>query len=63
MCGHEARDVGVDRQDGVRRISPEDGRTAEVTEDPAQWSEGPKAGNNISTDLVLPSGKPRCTSY
>ena len=35
---------------------------AEATEDPTQWSEGPKARNNISTDLVLSPGKPRCTS-
>ena len=37
--------------------------SAKATEDPAQWSEGPKAENNISTNLVLPSGKPQCTSY
>ena len=36
---------------------------AEATEDPAQWSEGPKAENNISTNLVLPSGKSWCMSY
>ena len=30
---------------------------------PGPRSEGPKAENNINTNLVLSSGKPRCTSY
>jgi len=58
-----AHGVGEEPQDGVRWTSPEDARTAEAIEDPAQWSEGPMARNNISTDLVLPPGKPRCTFY
>ena len=37
--------------------------SAKATEDPSQWSEGPKAENNISTNLVLPSGKSWCMSY
>ena len=38
----EARDVGAEPQDGVRWTSPEDGRTAETTEDPAQGRKGPR---------------------
>jgi len=56
MWWRAARGVGEEPQDGVQWTSPEDARMAEATEDPAQWSEGPKARNNISTDLVLSPG-------
>jgi len=40
--GHATRGVGAEPQDGVRWTSPEDGRTAEATEDPAQGRNGPR---------------------
>ena len=41
-CGRTARSVGAEPQDGVRWTSPEDGRTAEAIEDPAQGRKGPR---------------------
>ena len=60
MC---ARGVEVEPQDGVRWTSPENGRTRGSNRRP-----GPMVGRaqglaSINTNLVLPSGKPRCMSY
>ena len=63
MREREARDVGTEPQDGVRWTSPEDGRALRGNQRPGPRSEGPKAENNINTNLVLPSGKPRCMPY
>ena len=56
-CGRAARGVGAEPQDGVGGHIQKMEGPAEATEDPAQGL------GRINTNLVLPPGKPRCTSY
>ena len=44
-CSREAQELARQDWEGIR-------------EDPAQWSEGPKAENNISTNLAYPQASP-----